>query len=252
MAAPVIQVLPDLEAASRAAAAHVATLAAAAITRTGRFVLALAGGHTPRRLYQILAADFRRAAPWERAELFWGDERCVPPDDARSNFGLARDTLLAGLPVRASAVHRIRGELGAAAAAAAYHDELARFFGQPSPPGPRDRGRASFDLVILGLGADGHTASLFPGHVDPDDARWAKPARPPEGQEPVDRVTVTLRAINGARRALMLAAGPEKREAFEQVKGEGGASRDDNVPPAALVDAEDGTTWFVDRAAAGV
>ncbi len=251
-----IRVLPDLEAVSMAAAGEVARAAADAVEARGRFTMALSGGHTPRRLYELFATGFRDRLPWDRTTLFWGDERCVPPDDPRSNYGLAATALLDALEP-ALDVHRIRGELGPDRAAAAYDAELARFFGTPAPPVDPDAGDAAFDLALLGLGRDGHTASLFPGGVDAGDGRWARPAVAPPDAPPAARVTLTLRAINASRRALFLVSGEEKRDALRRVRAimdgvrSGDAGRGaESPPPAAMVRAVIGVLWLVDRAAA--
>lgn len=252
-----IRVLPDLEAVSRAAARTVAARARTAVGRRGRFVVALAGGHTPRRLYELLGAGYGDAVDWRRVHLFWGDERCVPPDHPGSNYRLARETLLERVPVPDAAVHRIRGELGPDAAGADYHERLTAFFGRAEPPalggssatgpGPRN---VTFDLAILGLGTDGHTASLFPGRVQADDPRWARGERAPPGVEPPERVTVTLRALGASERALFLVSGADKRTALADVRS-AAASRADAIPPAARVRPPRGSLWLVDRAAHG-
>ena len=256
-----VRVLEDLEAVSRAAAGEVVARAAEAVGARGRFTIALAGGHTPRRLYELLGSEYRGAVRWDRVHVFWGDERCVPPDDARSNVRLARQTLLEHVPVPAEAVHRVRCELDAEAAAAEYDRVLATFFGGASPaaepPAPESpatpASAVAFDLALLGLGADGHTASLFPGQVEPDDDRWARAVLAPPDVEPRDRVTLTLRALNASARAVFLVSGGEKRAVFERVRraldarGTGAAE----APPAAMVRPVGGVLWLVDRAAAG-
>jgi len=229
---------------------------AEAVAARGRCTLALAGGHTPRRLYEILGTEYRDSLPWSRVEFFWGDERCVPPDDERSNYHLARATLLEQIAVHDRAVHRIAGELGAEQAAAAYDAELARAFGRTEPPVRAEPSAATFDIVVLGIGRDGHTASLFPGHVHSDAARWSIPASAPAGVEPAERVTLTLRALRSARRVLFLVTGQDKREmlarvlaAREQLPPAPGAEQLRASPPAALVRGVQATGWFVDRAA---
>jgi len=189
-------ILPNLKAISQAAAERIADLAQAC----DPFTIALSGGGTPRGLYEMLAAPpYREQIPWQRMHVFWGDERCVPPDHPGSNYRMAREALLDHVPIPAHNVHRIHGELGTEAAAQAYNAKLRAFFGAPWP---------TFDLVLLGLGNDGHTASLFPG----SDA-LKETARPAVGvtahyeNRPAQRVTLTLPAINAARQVLFLAAG---------------------------------------------
>lgn len=229
-----IRVFPDPESASRAAAEAVVARANAAIAARGRFTVALAGGSTPRRMYEILAADFRDAIPWARVTVLWGDERCVPPDDPRSNWAMARRALLDRVPVLEGAVHRIRGELGAEAAAAGYDPIVAS---------------ASLDLAILGAGADGHTASLFPGQVGLDD-RWVRGVRAPPGAEPRERVTLTLRALNAFESALFLVTGREKRPVVAAaLAADGVVVAPEDAPPALRVRPRSAPLWIVDRAA---
>ena len=193
--------------------------------RRGRHI-ALAGGSTPRRAYE-LAADLE--PDWSNAEIWWGDERCVSPDDERSNFRLVHQSLFERLSKEPSAVHRILGELGAQTAAAAYDAEL--------------RG-VTLDLVLLGIGTDGHTASLFP-HSDAlaERERLAAPVAHPD----VDRVTLTPPPLGAAARVVFLATGAEKAAAVARAFG--GAP--DPGTPASLIRSQRGTTTLIaDRAAA--
>lgn len=233
----VIRVFPDADAASRAAAEAVAGRARAAVRRKGAFTLALAGGGTPRRLYELLATVHRQQVPWDGLRVLWGDERCVPPDDPRSNYAMAREALLDRVPVRPDAVHRIRGELGPEAGAADYHDVVA--------------GIPDLDLALLGVGADGHTASLFPGQVDPDDRRWAQGVRAPPGVEPPDRVTLTLRALNAFSEAIFLVTGQEKRAVVEAARTAQAGGPGPDAMPALRVRPATAPLWIVDRAASG-
>lgn len=187
---------------ARAAAQEVALRAEEAVRDRGAFSLALSGGATPRALYQLLgdpAAPFRDRIPWRAVHAFFGDERAVAPDDERSNYRMAREALLDRVPV--GSVHRIPGELGAAEGAARYEDDLRRHFGAIESP--------AFDLVLLGLGPDGHTASLFPGSPAlREGRRWAvaAPGPPPA----TERITLTVPVLERARAALFLVAGAEK------------------------------------------
>lgn len=229
-----IRVLRDHETASRAAAEVVAARAAEAVADHGRFTVALAGGGTPRRLYQLLATEYRDRIPWEAVRVLWGDERCVPPDDPRSNYGMARAALLDHVPVDPAAVHRIPGEDGADAAADAYDRLLA--------------GIDHLDLAILGAGADGHTASLFPGQLQPDDPRRARPVQAPPGVEPRERVTLTLRTLNAFGHALFLVTGPDKRDVVRTRDAvEHGIESD--RPPAVRIRPATEPLWIVDQAA---
>ncbi len=187
--------------------------------------IALAGGTTPSRAYELAAA---LEPDWHRAELWWGDERCVPPHDERSNFRLARESLLDRL-ARLPAVHRIRGELEPEAAAAAYDEEL--------------RG-VPLGLVLLGLGVDGHTASIFPGSsVLSEEERLAVAVRGPD----LDRVTLTPPALGAASSILFLVTGGEKAGAVRRAF----AAAPDSGTPASLIRSQQGrTVVIVDRAAA--
>jgi 6-phosphogluconolactonase len=198
--------------------------------------IALTGGSTPRSAYERAAvAD----VSWSRATLWWGDERCVPPDDELSNYALARETLLDAIAGPAPEVHRMRGELGAHEGAAAYETELHEVFGAGMP---------EFDLVLLGMGADGHCASLFPGQPTlEEDVRLAVGVER-AGVEPyVPRISLTLPLINAAREVVFLVTGEDKAEAVAR------AFEADPGPdtPASLVTPASGRlVALLDRAAA--
>lgn len=225
-------VLPDLKAISQAAAERVATLAQ---TRDP-FTVALSGGSTPRRLYEVLAAPpFRERVPWGRVHVFWGDERCVPPDHSDSNYRLAREALLDKIPILAENVHRIWGEMPPDQAAAAYQTELEAVVGV--------NGR--LDLILLGMGADGHTASLFPGTEALEERERAVVAVYVERLQ-AWRVTLTLPVINAARQVLFLVTGAAKAEIVQAVlEGPEGRFPAQQIRPTAGQ-----LTWLVDVAAA--
>ena len=244
MGAPDLVVLPDAEALARRGAEEFCAHATGALARQPAFRVALAGGGTPRRLYELLAgAPFRSAVAWDRVEFFWGDERCLPHDHPESNVRMAREALLGPLAVPAAHVHPVDTTRDATAAARAYQIEIARVFAVP-PDGPPP----AFDLVLLGLGPDAHTASLFPGHAAEREARaWVvdvhdAPKPPPE------RVTLTPAIINRARAVLFLVADAGKAGALAAVLE--GPPDPDRYPAQAIRPA--GTLrWLVDRAAAG-
>ncbi len=239
-----IRRVEDAEALARAAAAEVVRAATRAVARRGAFTIALAGGATPRRLYALLADDrapFRERIPWERTHVFFGDERHVPPDHADSNYRMAHEALLARVP--AASVHRMRGELpDAEAAAAAYESELRDFFRIPGAGEPPPR----LDLVLLGVGADGHTASLFPGSPALDERRrWT--AAPWIARLRSRRLTLTLPVLDRAREVLFLVSGADKAEALSRAIAP--ADPREEPPPAARVRPQ-ALVWIVDDAAA--
>lgn len=234
-------VLPTPAALAVAAADRIVAAARNAIRRRGRFVVALSGGSAPRLVYPLLVAR-RDAVDWSRVEFFWGDERAVPPDDPESNYGLARRLLLDHLPgVRPAAVHRMPADAAdQEAASAEYEAELGRALAT-APGGPRPR----LDLIWLGMGPDGHTASLFPGsRVLGEQKRWVAPAMAPKTSPIAERMTFTLPLINAARAVLFVVAGADKAATVRAV---GSGSRE---LPAAQVRAAS-TLWLLDALAAG-
>lgn len=236
-------VLPTPAALAEAAADRVVAAARNAIRRRGRCLLALSGGSTPRLVYPLLASLPRMGSvDWSRVEFFWGDERAVPPDHPESNFGLARTLLLDRLPgVRPAAVHRMPAdEPDPEAAAEQYEAEIGRVFGVR--PGTSHRRR--FDLIWLGMGADGHTASLFAGASTlAERRRWVIPATAPATSAVSGRMTFTLPLINAARAVVFVVAGADKAAAVRSVRS---GSRD---LPAGRVRATS-TLWLVDPLAA--
>jgi 6-phosphogluconolactonase len=234
-----VAVHDTLAAASQAAAREIATVATDAVAQRGRFVIALSGGETPRPLYELLARDYRDGVVWESTDVCFGDERCVPPHNPASNFRLAWSTLLARVPVIEERVHRMSGELGPHAAASAYETRLQRLFAD-------DASAPTFDVAIMGVGADGHTASLFPG--DPaleERTRWAAPALAPPEVKVRERVTLTLPVLNRTRVVLFLCAGAEKRQVASRILSGAAPGL-----PAARVRGVERTVWLLDRAAA--
>jgi 6-phosphogluconolactonase len=207
---PEIRTYPDAANLAWAAAEHFATLAAEAIAVRGRFAVALSGGSTPRATYTLLAGDeFAARVDWPRVHVFWGDERCVPPDHPESNFRLADEALLSHVPIPPGNIHRVRGELEPEAAAQDYATALYRFFGTTWP---------RFDLVLLGMGDDGHTASLFPNSAAlHETARSVVAVTAYYQDRPAQRVTLTPPAINAARRVLFLVTGAAKAEILQAV-----------------------------------
>ena len=244
-----LSVFDDTSGLYAAAAAHIAAAADDAIARRGRFLLVLAGGSTPRGVYERLASGTWGDDELPRIHIFWGDERCVPPHQPESNYGMAAASLLRHLTIPSGNVHRIRGEEPVETAAARYDAELAVFFGRAIPGTPDDADPA-FDLVLLGLGADGHTASLFPDSPALEAKNWAAATVAPDSAEIADRVTLTLPALNSARECLFLVSGASKRHAVRLVLGEKRAHHEASLLPAARVAPRGPNRWFLDPAAA--
>ncbi|HUA14697.1 MAG TPA: 6-phosphogluconolactonase [Verrucomicrobiae bacterium] len=213
-----------------------------AVEARGRFTIALSGGSTPKSLYNLLATNARYALPWEQMYFFWGDERHVPPNDPESNFRMANEAMLSKIPVPAENVFRVPAENpDAAAAAEAYGETLRKFFASEAGQFP------SFDLILLGIGPDGHTASLFPGTAALQEksrlvvANWVEKFK-------TNRITFTLPLLNAARKVVFLVSGTDKAPALHAIL-------EGNQPgeqyPAKLVRPVDGKLiWLVDRAAA--
>jgi len=234
-----ISVYPDMEALSRAAADLFAERAARAVAGHGRFAILAAGGETPRRTYELLAEEpLRGQVPWAGVHVFWGDERSVPPDDPRSNARMVRRALLDRVPVPAGQVHYIAGDRDPRQAADEYEELLRRFFAGAAP---------RFDLVLLGLGDDGHTASLFPDSpVLEERQRWASPTR--RAGEEITRVTLTPPLINQANLVVFLVAGDDKATVLREVLED---HPDPRSRPARMIMPEQGELrWLVDQSAA--
>lgn len=231
-------VYPDADRLARATAEHFVTLAAEAIAARGQFAVALAGGSTPRAAYALLAAE---EVDWSRVHVFWGDERCVPPDHLDSNYCLAREALLEHVPLPVGNVHRIRGEINPEQAAADYERTLCSFFAQrPEEP------TARFDLILLGMGEDGHTASLFPGTAAlHEQTRWVV-------AHYVDklrawRVTLTPVVINAAAQVTFIVSGAGKADQLRQVLT--GPYQPDTLPSQIVRPTDGRLLWLTDAAA---
>jgi 6-phosphogluconolactonase len=233
-----LEVLTDLQALSRRVAAWLLELA---VAKEGTFAVCLSGGSTPQGLYEHLAeAPYLDAFPWSRTHWFWGDERFVPHDDALSNYHMTRVALLSRAPVPANNIHAILTEgLSPEMAAAAYQSELKSFYGAER----LDPRRPLFDVNLLGLGPDGHTASLFPGNaVLAERDKWVAAV---VGAEPEARITLTYPTLESSWHAAFLVAGDAKRAIFRRLR-----DGDKSLPAARLHPT--GTLWmFADAAAVG-
>jgi 6-phosphogluconolactonase len=244
MSTPIIRLFADAEAISRAAAEEFVARAKEAIAVRGLFTVALSGGSTPKRMYQLLAdPPFRDQVDWSKVQIFWGDERSVPPDHNDSNYHMASEAMLRKLPIAAGNIHRMEAERSDRdVAARAYESVLASVF-KATPGGEAP----SFDLILLGMGPDGHTASLFP-HTTAlkERSRWvvvnyvAKFA--------TDRMTFTVPVLNRAREVLFLIAGTDKADPLHEVLE--GAPNSELYPSQFVKPAAGKLIFFVDRAAA--
>ncbi|MFW5709079.1 MAG: 6-phosphogluconolactonase [Chloroflexota bacterium] len=231
----------DLGSLSEAFAEFFTNVATEAVHNYGRFSVALAGGSTPIRLYELLAASYSQAVPWRKTHLFWGDERTVPPDHDDSNYRTAYETLVKHVGIPDDNVYRVHGELNPVDAAARYQQTLEDFFGAGTLP--------VFDLVLLGIGDDGHTASLFP-HTPAlqETSRWVVANQVP--QENTTRITLTVPVINASRTICFLVAGERKADILREVIN--GPYRPETYP-AQLIEPKNGSLiWFVDEAAAAL
>jgi 6-phosphogluconolactonase len=233
-----IRIVPTFEHVADAAATGFGEAARAAVSARGVFRVCLAGGSTPRPLYDRLTGDAGRGIPWPRLRAYFGDERCVPPGHADSNYGMARAALLDRVPIRPDGVYRIPGELGSGAAADVYEQTLRETLAEPD---------ARFDLVLLGMGSDGHTASLFP-HASALRVtdRWCVDATAPAA--PTERVTLTVPILNAARRIVFLVSGKEKAAAIRAVLC--GPHDPDRLPAQAIRPHDGELLWLLDEPAA--
>lgn len=239
-----VRVFSDAKSLSRSAADEFVRAARAAIDSRGQFTVALSGGSTPKAMFSLLAEDHRGAVTplaWERIHVFFGDERHVPPDHPESNFRMASESLLDHVPIPPGNIHRILGELDAATAASRYEAELRSVF--RTPPGAIPQ----FDLVLLGMGTDGHTASLFPDSDALNEtaalvtANWVEKFKS-------HRITFTFALLNEASEVLFLTAGNDKAEMLRNIlRGDPSGQ----TYPAQNVRPHDGVLiWMVDEAAA--
>ena len=239
-AMPELHILATIEEASQANARLVADLAQQCFATQGRFTIALSGGSTPRRLYQILGSPpYSKEIAWEQWHVFWSDERCVPPDHQDSNYRMARETLLDWVPVPGAQVHRMRGECVPKEAAVEYEDAVRDALHSQTP---------SFDLILLGIGNDGHTASLFPGsQAVQEQDRLVVDNWVPNLQ--AHRITFTLPLINAAKVVAFLDTDEMKAGLLRQVLE---PAPEEDLPPAGSVRPSPGVVdWFLTTAAAG-
>ena len=236
-----IRIFKDLEKLSLHAAELFVEQAKQAIKEHDRFLVALNGGNTPTRLFQLLASDYRDKIDWSSTHIFWGDERCVPPMDAGSSYGQAKEALLQHVMIPENHVHRVQGELTPASASVEYVQTL-KLFAENDLEFPR------FDLVYLGMGEDGHTASLFPGSPV-DVTETVVPVTANYQDRPANRVTMTPLVFNQAHMVVFMATGDKKANTLAEVLSD---RYNPELYPAQRIDPKDGKLiWLVDEGAAG-
>lgn len=233
-----VEIFPDVETLNEAAASLIVEIAAQTLRAKNKFSIALAGGSTPEALYKLLAsAEFKNRLDWSKTLVFFGDERCVSPGSAESNYRMANEALLARVPIPPENVFRLRGEIEPEKSAAEYEANIKNTLGND----------ARFDLILLGMGDDGHTASLFPNSEALREteklvaANWVEKLN-------AHRLTLTFRALNRAKNVLFLVAGAKKAETVKKV-----FSGETIDLPAGLIKPEDGKcVWFLDKNAASL
>ena len=237
---PDLQVLENTTALAHAAADRFVAASQEAIEKRGRFMVALSGGTTPQETYGRLAdPSLATKVSWRNVQLFWGDERCVPPDHPDSNYRMVRKTLIQKVPIPQTNVHRIQGELDPDLAAEAYVDELRSVFGSEERP--------RFDLIFLGLGKDGHIASLFPGSLAlRETEHWVLAVFAETLQ--TWRVTLTPPVLNSARQLSFLVAGKSKADRLREVLE--GEAQPESLPAQIIQPRNGQVTWLIDQAAA--
>jgi 6-phosphogluconolactonase len=231
----------DIESLSRDALEQVLADMNTAVKSRGRFAISLSGGHTPAKMYALWAQNqkYRTETPWDRVHMFWGDERFVPADDPLSNYRMTREALLSHVPIPPANVHPAPTNLATPQlAAAAYEADLRKFFGDEPP---------AFDVTLLGIGPEGHTASLFPDSPAlAEKKKWVDAVT--VKATPPNRLTFTLPVLNQSRNVYFLAAGQEKKEILDKLRAEPDPAH--SQYPAARIQPVDGrVTWFLDKPA---
>jgi 6-phosphogluconolactonase len=237
------RIFPNIDALSRAALEQLLSDLREGMQQRGRGAIALSGGHTPEKMYALWAATekYRNETDWNRVHLFWGDERYVPQDDPLSNYRMTSEALLAHVPIPAANVHAAPTNLPTPEKAAEVYDQdLRKFFGSAAP---------AFDVTLLGLGPEGHTASLFPDSAALEEkSRWVVPVQ--VVAVPPNRLTFTLPVLNSSRNTYFLVAGENKRPILSALRAE--PETRPSAYPAGRIRPTDGRVlWFLDQAAAG-
>jgi 6-phosphogluconolactonase len=234
---PAIAIYPNMDALIHATAERVADTIEQALQGQKAATLVLTGGKTPKPVYEILGSPpYLERIDWKRIHFFWGDERCVPPEDPESNFGMAWNALISKLGVSSDHIHRMKGEMeDTETAASLYENEIRKVTKSEVP---------SFDMVLLGMGADGHVASLFPGTSWNEEKLVVANHVPQTG---VKRISMTPRILNEARTIIFIVAGAEKSKALDEVLGNPAS----HMPAARIHPVSNNLIWMVDKSAAG-
>jgi 6-phosphogluconolactonase len=238
------RIYPTRRGAAHAAAVQFVATAERALTMRERFAVALSGGSTPRDLYQLLSTEeYASSIDWQKVHVFWGDERCVPLSDPENNAHMARETLLNHVPIPVSNIHRVESELEPEAAARDYEKTLRTYFTERGMKEPH------FDLLLLGMGAEGHTASMFPGSPALHETqRWVMAVYVEKLKS--WRVTLTPVALNAAAKVIFLIAGEEKAQALKAVLSE---PKQPGLYPAQIINPRQGEVlWILDQPAASL
>jgi len=238
---PDVRIFPDLHKASRALAGRLVEAARDVLAAKDRFALALSGGKTPRSLYALLAGEYSSDISWERVHLFWSDERCVPQESKDSNFAMAYKALISQVPLPSQNVHRIPAEINPPEKAAGNYERMMQKFFKPE-----EEDFFLFDAMILGVGEDGHTASLFPGSSAlVEKNHWVLAVNAPSSFSPQQRITLTLPLINRSRSIFFLASGTKKRGVVREILKQQETAR--RLYPAAMIHPLGSVAWYIDR-----
>ena len=243
MQEPQVNLFKDLDHLTAAAALDFSETVTESVHEKGFALVALSGGTTPQPLFELLArAPYRDSIPWSNIHFFWADERCVPSNDPQSNYGQVKRTLLKHVPVTPGWVHPVNGNLAPKEAARVYAAELAIFIED-------EQDWPLFDFVLLGMGSDGHTASLFPGQDNPDEGNSTVIAVTAHYQDrPANRVSMTPAVFNNAARVVFLVSGEAKADALNKVLN--GPYDPLNLPAQRVLPWHGSLSWFVNSAAA--
>ncbi len=239
---PDIRIFPNGETLSRAAADLIVIIAQNAVAENGRFSIALSGGGTPQRLFQLLGqAPHKKQMPWQNSHFFWGDERLVSPDNSGSNYGQAYAIFIGKVPTPPENIHRVHGELDSDTAVSDYQKQLQTFAQDGKTP--------RFDIVLLGMGSDGHTASLFPGPISSAEQNESVIAVTAEYDgRPAQRISLTPKVINNAANVIFLVTGANKAETVTAVLND--PQNPQRLPAQRIQPTNGNLIWLLDQPAA--